>query len=143
MPKSDDDAMNAIARPEGAARRFDPQFGLVVFVRLLAVVFLVSGLRAWSVILGPVDGAAAFFDLPMEMRIVTAFFAVFDLVAAVGLWLLASWGAVVWLIAALTEVALHGFFPQTYGEAPFIIGFHLACVVLYALFTYLVDRAES
>ena len=45
----------------------------------------------------------------------TIFFAVIDLVAAVGLWLAAAWGAVVWLTAAISMVAVELFFPQVFG----------------------------
>ena len=36
----------------------------------------------------------------------TIFFAVIDLVAAIGLWLTAAWGGVVWLIAAGSQLML-------------------------------------
>ena len=41
--------------------------------------------------------------------------AVIDLVAAVGLWLAAAWGGVVWLTAAISMAAIELFFPQVYG----------------------------
>ena len=43
------------------------------------------------------------------------FFAVIDLVAAVGLWLAAAWGGVVWLTAAISMAAIELFFPQVFG----------------------------
>ena len=43
------------------------------------------------------------------------FFAVIDLVAAVGLWLAAAWGAVVWLTACVSMAAVEVIFPQVYG----------------------------
>ena len=43
------------------------------------------------------------------------FFAVIDLVAAVGLWLAAAWGAVIWLTAVASMVAVEIFFPQVFG----------------------------
>ena len=45
----------------------------------------------------------------------TVFFAVIDLVAAVGLWLTAAWGAVVWLTATVSMVMVQLVFPQVYG----------------------------
>ena len=48
-------------------------------------------------------------------RPATVFFAVIDLVAAVGLWLAAAWGAVVWLTACVSMAAVEVFFPQVYG----------------------------
>ncbi|MGB8577458.1 MAG: DUF6163 family protein, partial [Pseudolabrys sp.] len=45
----------------------------------------------------------------------TVFFAVIDLVAAVGLWLAAAWGAVIWLTAVASMLAVEIFFPQVFG----------------------------
>jgi uncharacterized membrane protein (DUF2068 family) len=43
------------------------------------------------------------------------FFAVIDLVAAVGLWLAAAWGAVIWLMSIASMLAVEVFFPQVFG----------------------------
>jgi hypothetical protein len=40
---------------------------------------------------------------------------VIDLVAAVGLWLAAPWGAVVWLTSVISMIAVEMLFPQIYG----------------------------
>jgi len=40
---------------------------------------------------------------------------VLDLVAAVGLWLAAAWGAVLWLASVVSMSAVEIFFPQVYG----------------------------
>jgi hypothetical protein len=45
----------------------------------------------------------------------TIFFAVIDLVAAVGLWLAAAWGAVIWLTSVVSMIALDLFFPQVFN----------------------------
>jgi hypothetical protein len=46
---------------------------------------------------------------------------VIDLVAAVGLWLAAAWGAVVWLTACVSMAAVEVFFPQVYGGRLFVV----------------------
>ena len=38
-----------------------------------------------------------------------------DLVAAVGLWLAAAWGAVIWLTSVASMLAVEIFFPQVFG----------------------------
>jgi len=43
----------------------------------------------------------------------TIFFAVIDLVAAVGLWLAAAWGGVVWLTASISMAAIELFFRRS------------------------------
>jgi hypothetical protein len=122
-----------------AARGFDVRRLLVVFVRLLAVFWLVAGLRHWMVVLD-LAGGTPFAELPTDRQIVTCVFAVADLVASVGLWLIASWGAVVWLILALAEAVLHGLFPEIYGMNTILLGFHGVTVLVYAVLTWLVER---
>ncbi len=78
---------------------------LVWFMRTLAVVWIAKGLFAWSIVLGIDRAVADFIELPAVMRGTIGFFAVCDLMAAVGLWLAAPWGGVLWLICAATEAA--------------------------------------
>jgi hypothetical protein len=54
-------------------------------------------------------------------RTATVFFAVIDLVAAVGLWLAAPWGAVVWLTSVVSMAVMEVFFPQVYGGNIYIV----------------------
>ena len=95
---------------------------LVLFLRIMAVVSLAKGLYHW----GQVCGIAAPADGGFEARTVawqtaTVFFAVIDLVAAVGLWLAAAWGAVVWLTAVVSMAVVEVFFPQVYGGSMFVV----------------------
>ena len=88
---------------------------LVGFLRVMSVLSMAKGLYHWAVvcgIAGPVDG---FEYQPTPWQTATVFFAVIDLVAAVGLWLAAAWGAVVWLTASVSMAAVEVFFPQVYG----------------------------
>jgi hypothetical protein len=88
---------------------------LVLFLRAMAILSMLKGLYHWSVVcgfLGPADG---FEVQPLPWQTGTVFFAVIDLVAAVGLWLVAAWGAVVWLTAAVSMAAVEVLFPQVYG----------------------------
>ena len=48
----------------------------------------------------PLADRARFPDVSAAVVAATIFFAVLDLVAAVGLWLVAPWGGVVWLLTA-------------------------------------------
>jgi hypothetical protein len=88
---------------------------LVVFLRVMAVLSMAKGLYHWTIVCGiggPPDG---FEYQPTPWQTATVFFAVIDLVAAVGLWLAAAWGAVVWLTACVSMAAVEVFFPQVYG----------------------------
>ncbi len=89
---------------------------LVLFLRVMAVLSLAKGLYHWAIVCGIGDGPDASFEAaPLPWQSATVFFAVIDLVAAVGLWLTAAWGAVVWLTAAISMVAVQILFPNIYG----------------------------
>ena len=68
------------------------------------------------------------------------FFAVIDLVAAVGLWLAAAWGAVIWLTAVASMLAVDVFFPQVFANA-LLIG--VAEAALLALYLWLAVKAAQ
>jgi hypothetical protein len=127
---------------DATVRLIDARTVLILYVRVLAIAFLVSGLRRWAVLLGPLAPGGDFFNLSPQWMVAIGFFAVFELVAAVGLWLLASWGTVVWLIAASTEVVLHTVFRETFGFEPVVLAFHGVTVVIYAILTFFYERAK-
>jgi hypothetical protein len=89
---------------------------LVVFLRVMAAASLVKGLYHWAVVCG-IDApkGTAFDAYPTPYQVATVFFAVIDLVAAVGLWLAAPWGAVVWLTSVISMMVVEALFPQVYG----------------------------
>src|SRR6266581_868389 len=92
---------------------------LVMFLRAMAGLSMIKGLYHWAIVCGidaPTPGGFADYATPYQSA--TAFFAVIDLVAAVGLWLAAPWGAVVWLTSI---IAVEMLFPQIYGGRIWLI----------------------
>ena len=95
---------------------------LVLFLRIMAGVSLIKGLYHWAQICGvgaPPD--TGFESHTIAWQTSTVLFAVLDLVAAVGLWLAAAWGAVVWLTSVVSMATVEVFFPQVYGGSIFIV----------------------
>ena len=111
---------------------------LVVFLRVMAVLSMAKGLYHWAVVSGVAGPLEGFEYQPTPWQTATVFFAVIDLVAAVGLWLAAAWGAVVWLTASVSMAAVEVFFPQVYGG-------RLSVVALEGLllFAYLFLASQS
>jgi hypothetical protein len=105
---------------------------LVLFLRIMAAVSLVKGLYHWTQIcsIGAAPGQG-FEARPMAWQSVTVFFAIIDLVAAVGLWLAAAWGAVVWLTSVVCMAAVELFFPAVYGGSLFIVLTELGLLFVY------------
>ena len=95
---------------------------LVIFLRVMAVLSMAKGLYHWAVVSGVAGPPDGFEYQPTPWQTATVFFAVIDLVAAVGLWLAAAWGAVVWLTACVSMAAVEVFFPQVYGGRLSVIG---------------------
>ena len=128
---------------EGAS---PPAYGeyLVWFMRAVAILWLAKGLMHWSLVIGLGEGQdTRFLAMPAMTQGATVFFAVFDLVAAVGLWMAAAWGGVIWLIAALSHLLLNIFMPHVFGrQMPFVsvIG---VLVATYLLLTYLAAGRPS
>lgn len=89
---------------------------LVLFLRVMAGVSMLKGLYHWARVCGIGAGASDLFEYhSIAWQTATVFFAVIDLVAAVGLWLAAAWGAVIWLMSIASMLAVEIFFPQVFG----------------------------
>jgi hypothetical protein len=90
---------------------------LVLFLRVMAAVSMLKGLYHWSRVCGIAVAPNEVFEYhSIAWQAATVFFAVIDLVAAVGLWLAAAWGAVIWLTAVASMLAVEIFFPQVFGS---------------------------
>ena len=117
---------------------------LILYVRLLAAVSMLKGLYHWSLVVGVGDGADSTFELaPMSWKAATIFFAVIDLVAAVGLWLAAVWGGVVWLTAASSMAAVEIVFPQIYGGRIWVVLLEVAAIAGYLGLAIMAARERS
>src|SRR3984893_5055737 len=98
----------------------------------MAAVSLVKGLYHWSQVCGiGVGHDQAFQAHTIPWQTATVFFAVLDLVAAVGLWLAAAWGAVVWLTSVVSMAWVEVFFPQVYGGSLFIVLVEMTLLGVY------------
>lgn len=106
-----------------------------LFLRLVAVASLWFALQYWAMLTGFSLGGQGRFDLlPPAWKAAYTALAVLFPVASVGLWLLVSWGPVIWLIAAATEIAMHEVYPSTFGLNRLLVFMHLAIAVVFVLF---------
>src|SRR2546421_10659951 len=82
----------------------------------MAVVSVAKGLYHWAEVTGFIGSEDdAFENQPMAWQTATVYFAVIELVAAVGLWLATPWGAVVWLTTVVSMAVIELMFPAIYG----------------------------
>jgi hypothetical protein len=128
-------------RSEEPAERW--AYWLIVFLRVMAALSLIKGLYHWAVICG-VDGPsrAGFETYSTPYQVATVFFAVIDLVAAVGLWLAAPWGAVVWLTSVISMAAIEALFPQVYGGNVWVVVLEVLLLGSYLCLALMAAREQ-
>jgi hypothetical protein len=114
---------------------------LILFLRIMAIASIIKGLYHWAAVCGFIVGEEGGFEAHSQAwQATTVFFAVIDLVAAVGLWLVAPWGAVVWLISTVTMIMIQLFFDHVYGTQLSVVGVGLAAVLGYLVLSLLASR---
>jgi fatty acid desaturase len=117
---------------------------LVWMLRILSVLWLAKGLLAWGVIFGVWgDNQPPFEARLLSFQAITVYFAVIDLVAAVGLWLTSTWGGVLWLLAAISQLLLAFFFPRLLPMTPWLTGGYVAAILAYFLATWAAENEGS
>ena len=119
-------------------RAYEPSTAELTFAwfhRLIAVYCLLFGVLYWVRLIGVYDGPLWRFDLmPLHWQLAAATLAAFFPFAAIGLWMMASWGPVMWFICAATETVMYLGFPELFGQRWPIIVSHACVAVLYAAF---------
>lgn len=109
---------------------------LVIFMRLMAVLWLCQGLLEWAAVLLPPQTVLESFS--GTAAAVVVFFAIADLVAAVGLWLATPWGGALWLFAATSQI-----FAASTVKGAFSMGWVVADLVLIVIYFGLTFKASQ
>ncbi len=100
--------------------------------RALSGILILFGLAQWASIIGLIPvGSGVFADQSGAWQIATINLAVAYLVAAVGLWMLATWGIVIWIYAVASVVAMHTVFAGTYGVNLLALALQLTVAAAY------------
>jgi hypothetical protein len=114
---------------------------LVLFLRIMAVLSILKGLYHWAQVTGFVGGEEeAFENQPMAWQAATVYFAVIELVAAVGLWLATPWGAVVWLTTVVSMAVIELMFPGIYGGSLLVVAGEALMLTAYLALAWMAAR---
>ncbi|MGY3615776.1 DUF6163 family protein [Bradyrhizobium sp. USDA 10063] len=114
---------------------------LVFFLRIMAVVSIAKGLYHWAQVTGFVGSEEeAFENQSMAWQTATVYFAVIELVAAVGLWLATPWGAVVWLTTVVSMAVIELMFPNIYGGSLMVVAFEALMLAGYLALAWMAAR---
>src|SRR5258707_3675400 len=141
--QSRDNAMSAAAI---SSERIEPDDNawtrrLVLFMRIMAVVSVAKGLYHWAQVTGFVGGEEeAFENQSLAWQASTVYFAVIELVAAVGLWLATPWGAVVWLITVVSMTVIELMFPGIYGGSLTVVVCEAVMLAAYLALAWMAAR---
>lgn len=117
---------------------FDPtmaQLSFVWFLRLVSIYCLVAGVGYWAQISGYYEGLLWRFDLmPWQWKVATVSLAMLYPVASTGLWMMVSWGPVIWFVAALCESLMFTVFSEFFFYKPQIAVIHGLVAAIYIFF---------
>ncbi|MCW2284866.1 uncharacterized membrane protein (DUF2068 family) [Rhodoblastus acidophilus] len=145
-PNTSTEADYAAAIQVGAKRDADADqarwtFMLTLFFRVVALLWIAEGLDQWRRILSPAEG---FLDASAAVMAAVIFFAVMDLVAAVGLWMVAPWGGVVWLLTLIAQIFVSAMKPGFFtGGGVLMKGVDVVLLTLYLFLSWRVNRANG
>lgn len=133
-PSRDKDSGAAIRVGDGQnTQREQTRWGtiLVFYMRLLAGLWMFQGLFEWMKILLPQEVFLA--RLPSGAAVAAViFFAIANLLAAVGLWLATPWGGALWLFAASSQIFVVVALPYFYSPL-WAIGDAVLIVIYFVL----------
>lgn len=140
-PRDPVNMVTAMASPDAETGDNTWTGRLVLFLRVMAVLSMIKGLYHWAEITGFIGGeSGAFENQTMQWQTATVYFAVIELVAAVGLWLATPWGAVVWLTTIVSTAVIELMFPSIYGGNLFAVLVTLILLAAYLVLAWLSAR---
>ena len=105
------------------------------FHRVIAAYSLLFGVLYWVRLIGVHEGPLWRFDLmPVHWQVASVTLAVLFPFAASGLWMLASWGPVIWFICASIEFVMYVCLPDLFGSRIEMVVSHAMVALLYCAF---------
>jgi hypothetical protein len=119
--------------PKRATARSWSLLAYQLFTRATALFALSLAVASMARISGIGDFSPSRFDL-MEpaWRAACVTLVVFCSAAGFGLWSLARWGNVIWLAAALLQIAMHTLYASIFGANPVLVSVLLSVLALQA-----------
>lgn len=114
------------------------------FQRLVAGYCLLFGVIYWVRLIGYYDQTLWRFDLmPVPWQIASVALSALFPFAAIGLWMLASWGPVIWFLCAVMECVMYLWFHDIFGRNLVVPATHIFAAVLYAVFRVVIHLQKK
>ena len=141
MPRDQVNLVTPMTSPDAETGESTWTTRLVLFLRVMAVLSMIKGLYHWAQITGFVGCEESAFEAQTtQWQTATVYFAVIELVAAVGLWLATPWGAVVWLTTIVSTAVIELMFPAIYGGNLFAVLVSLILLAAYLVLAWFSAR---
>lgn len=123
--------------------KFSWRTAMTWYMRAIGLVWMLYGITEWARIVGMLHVRDVWFwELPVELQIAVVYFAVLSLVAGVGLWLTVSWGTVLWILAAASQVLCHTVLTDLFGSGFLVVGANVLSIAVFIGFVVLVERED-
>ena len=134
------DSGAAIRLGDKAADAGETRWGmlLVLFMRIVAAMWIMQGLTQWQVVL--MAEGSLFDQVGSSIGIAVVFFAVMDLVAAVGMWLATPWGGVLWLLVSASQIVVSIVMPNFFAGGRLVVALNIVLLLIYLVLTYQAGR---
>lgn len=137
------DPIDATLGPAGARMPLW-QSRVILYLRCLAGFLMVKTVYSWTLVCGVWDGDGSRFEmLSVAAKSAVIWAAIMNPVAAVGLWLGASWGVVLWLVTAMVQILINASAPEGVGRLMIVAAVETVLVAVYAFLTYKAARESE
>jgi hypothetical protein len=117
------------------------EFWLALLLRGVAVIWIGLGLLQWFAVLTDENGMLPAHASPLRVAALF-FFCVLDFVAAVGLWMVTTWGAAVWIVTIAGHALAALFAPDLLAAQPLVLISDTLLAAAYLVLTALAVREE-
>lgn len=132
LPSFNADIMNEEPIKNAIVFRLEGLMNL--FLRVIAIIFLLYAIRYWMLVVGFTDPDIRFDVMPVHWKISAATLSVLYPVAALGLWGLFRWGIVIWFITVAIELIMYLGYPDLFGQAETLVIFHMVSILTWLIY---------
>ncbi len=105
--------------------------GIVYYLMGVAILLLGAGLVRAGLILGITPTGESFETMNLSARTGAVVLVFVDLFAAVGLWIRAIWGPLMWAVAVIVETAMYTALSDLFGAHPARVAVHFVLIGTY------------
>ena len=121
----------------------EQSYYILLLMRVVASVLIVFSASYWALLVGITDNTIRFDSMSTGWQLAATSLVVLQPVAALGLWGGWRWGVVIWIFVAAIEFTMYGIYPDTFGEANFVLIFHAVGILAYICMVLFVNSNNN